>query len=296
MPADIITGGMLLLLNTTPCRQMVKEIPAAPPLASRADRLLLYELAVQCPEAEVDFIERSFLELRGRKALILREDFCGTAAVSCAWVRRGRGHQAIGIDLDAEVLQWGKKHHVGRLKPGQAGRLALVNQDVMTAEGARVDAIAAMNFSYWLFKQRQQLKRYFERARQALVADGVLFVDAYGGYESFREIEEQREVDEDGLEFTYIWEQEHFNPVDNGLRCSIHFAFSDGSRIERAFHYDWRLWTLPEIRELLLECGFSRVTTYWQGFDEEGEADGDFKPVTEADADAGWICYLAAEK
>ena len=100
----------------------------------------------------------------------------------------------------------------------------------------------------------------------------------------------------DGLEFTYIWQQEHFNPVDNGLRCSIHFAFSDGSRIERAFHYDWRLWTLPEIRELLLECGFSRVTTYWQGFDDEGESDGEFKPVTVADADAGWICYLAAEK
>ena len=251
---------------------------------------------MQCPEAEVDFIERSFLELRGRKALILREDFCGTAAVSCTWVRRGRRHQAVGIDLDTEVLQWGTTHHVARLKPAQARRLELLNQDVMTAGGGQVDAIAAMNFSYWLFKQRSQLKRYFARARKALVADGILFVDAYGGYESFREIEEQREVAADGLEFTYIWEQEQFNPVDNGLRCSIHFAFSDGSRIERAFHYDWRLWTLPEIRELLLECGFSRVTTYWQGFDEEGEADGEFKPVTEADADAGWICYLAAEK
>jgi hypothetical protein len=275
---------------------MAKAIPAAPPLASRADRHQLYELAVQCPEAEVDFIEQSFLELRGRKAQVLREDFCGTAAVSCAWVQRSRRHRAVGIDLDAEVLQWGKNRHVARLKPGEAERLTLLNQDVMATGDDQVDAIAAMNFSYWLFKQRRQLKRYFENAREALVADGILFVDAYGGYESFREIEEQREVAADGLEFTYIWQQEHFNPVDNGLRCSIHFAFSDGSRIERAFHYDWRLWTLPEIRELLLECGFSRVTTYWQGFDDEGEADGEFKPVTEADADAGWICYLAAEK
>ena len=31
-------------------------------------------------------------------------------------------------------------------------------------------------------------------------------------------------------------------------------------------------------------------------FDEEGEADGVFKPVLEGEADAGWICYITAEK
>jgi hypothetical protein len=66
--------------------------------------------------------------------------------------------------------------------------------------------------------------------------------------------------------------------------------------MERAFSYDWRLWTLAEIRELLEEAGFSRVTFYWQGFDEDGEGDGDFQPVDEGDADAGWICYITAEK
>jgi hypothetical protein len=35
---------------------------------------------------------------------------------------------------------------------------------------------------------------------------------------------------------------------------------------------------------------------YWQGFDEDGEPDGDFQPVEEGEADAGWICYLSAEK
>jgi hypothetical protein len=66
--------------------------------------------------------------------------------------------------------------------------------------------------------------------------------------------------------------------------------------MRRAFSYNWRLWTLPEIRELLGEAGFSRVIVYWQGTDEEtGEPDGIFKPATVGDADPGWICYLTAE-
>ncbi len=275
---------------------MTKANQSKGSLASQADRHALYELSVQCPEAEVDFIEEAFLKLKNRKALSLREDFCGTAAVCCEWIKRSSRNSAIGIDLDADVLEWGKRHHVSQLDGRQKKRLTLHNQDVLTVHTGRVDAIAAMNFSYWLFKDRSLLKRYFKSACKALVDDGALFLDAYGGYESFQEIEEQREIEENGHACTYIWEQEHFNPVDNGLICSIHFEFGDGSRIERAFHYDWRLWTLPEIRDLLLECGFSRVTTYWQGFDEDDEGDGDFNPVTRADADAGWICYLVAEK
>ncbi|OQX43880.1 MAG: SAM-dependent methyltransferase, partial [Candidatus Sedimenticola endophacoides] len=93
-----------------------------------------------------------------------------------------------------------------------------------------------------------------------------------------------------------IWEQAHYNPIDGNLLCHIHFAFDDGSRLEKAFSYNWRLWNLTEIRELLREAGFSRVTTYWQGWDEDGEPDGCFEPALVADADAGWICYISAEK
>ena len=65
------------------------------------------------------------------------------------------------------------------------------------------------------------------------------------------------------------------------MRCHIHFKFPDGSRIKNAFSYDWRLWTLPEVQELLAEAGFDRITVYWQGTDEEtGEANGEFEPAS----------------
>ncbi len=267
----------------------------SPTMAEQADRHRLYEHSVQYAEAEIDFVDDTFKRLRGRRARLLREDFCGTANVCCEWVRRRKGNRAIGVDIDPEVLDWGRRHNLRRLDPAQRRRVELRQENVLEVKTASLDIVSAMNFSYWLFKERRDLKRYFRRVREALADDGVLFLDAYGGYDAFRDIVEEREIEEE-KGFTYIWEQERYEPVSGGLICHIHFAFPDGSRMERAFSYDWRLWTLPEIRELLHEAGFRRVTVYWQGWDEDGEPDGVFEPVEEGEADAGWICYLTAEK
>lgn len=264
-------------------------------LAEKADRHQLYELSVQYAESEIEFVDDTYKKLRGRRARTLREDFCGTANVCCEWVRRRKTNRAIGVDIDPEVLDWGRRHNLNTLTNGQRNRVELLQNDVLRVKSNAPDIISAMNFSYWLFKDRKLLKRYFRQVRSTLAEDGIFFMDAYGGYDSFREIVEEREIDEAGG-FTYIWEQEKYEPISGSLVSHIHFSFPDGSRMNKAFSYDWRLWTLPEIRELLQEAGFRRVTVYWQGWDKDGEPDGNFQSVTEADADAGWICYLSAEK
>lgn len=267
-----------------------------PTLAQQADRHHLYELSVQCAESEIDFVDDTYRRLRGRKAQLLREDFCGTANVCCEWVKRGRKRRAIGVDLDPEVLGWGRKNNLGRLDRKQRERITLLQEDVLRANTEKPDIVSAMNFSYWLLQDRALLKRYFVSVRKTLKPDGVFFLDACGGYDSYHEVEEPREIDDGGDGFTYIWEQASFNPITHNLVCHIHFAFPDGSMLPNAFSYDWRLWTLPEVRDLLTEAGFRRVTVYWQGWDADGEPDGDFRPALTADADAGWICYLTAEK
>jgi SAM-dependent methyltransferase len=263
--------------------------------AEVADRYRLYERSVQCPEAEVDFISHRFRLLAGRDARLLREDFCGTAAVSCEWVRRHPDHRALGVDLDPSVLAWALGHNLAALPAEVRARCRLIQGDVRRVRRGPMDVILAMNFSYWLLRERAALLRYFRRARRALVPDGVFFLDAFGGYDAFRVCTEERTLEDAEGAFTYLWEQAHYNPIDGRLVCHIHFAFPDGSRLERAFSYDWRLWTLPELRELLAEAGFSRVTCYWQGWNDRGEADGVFLPAEEAAADAAWICYLSAQ-
>ncbi len=264
--------------------------------AAQADPHELYELSVQCAEAEIDFVDATWKTLRERPARLLREDFCGSALVCAEWIARHKRRHAIGVDLDPDVLAWGRERHLNPLPAGARRRIELRNADVLTVKTPPADIILAMNFSYWLFKQRHTLKRYFQRVHAALRADGIFFLDAYGGYDAFREIVEEREIAAPSGDFTYIWEQASYNPIDASLVCHIHFAFADGSRLERAFSYAWRLWTLAEIRELLIEAGFRKTTVYWQGFDENGEADGVFVPAESGDADAGWICYLGAEK
>lgn len=261
-------------------------------MADKADIHELYEEAVQDVEMEVDFLQTTFRELRGRTAHRFREDFCGTASACCQWVRQGREYQAIGVDIDPSVLEWGRKNRVGRLTPEDQARVRLLQSDVITVDTPPVDVIAALNFSYFIFDTRDRLRRYFKRCYDALKEDGVLFLDMYGGPEAQEETKEKTKY----KKFTYVWHQATFHPVTHFVRCHIDFKFPDGSKIKKAFSYEWRLWTAPEIRELLLEAGFSRATVYWEGEDEDGEGNGEFTPDGEGVADLAWIAYVVAEK
>ena len=260
--------------------------------ADLADRHELYQNSVQDVESEIDFVQETFREIRGHEAISLREDFCGTANTACEWVRRKGDRRAVAIDLDEEVLEWGRQHNLAALTDDQKQQIELLNADVLTVRPEPVDAILAMNFSYYLFMERDRLRTYFASVRRGLKPDGLFFMDAYGGYEAPREIEEERECEG----FDYIWDQTSFNPINSQMECRIHFEFDDGSRMDSAFSYHWRLWTLPEIREILAEAGFSESIVYWEGTDEEtGEGDGIYSPSELGDADAGWIAYIVAK-
>ena len=266
-------------------------------MAESSDRHLLYQQSVQDVESEIDFVEQTWSELRQRPATLLREDFCGTANTSCEWVIRDENHHAIGVDLDEEVLEWGISHKLSELERDELERIELLHEDVLDVRPDLVDIILAMNFSYYLFMTRDSLREYFINALEGLVSDGILFLDAYGGYEAPMLLTEPREcVDDDGREFTYIWDQAEFNPIDSCMTCHIHFEFPDKSRMEQAFSYHWRLWTLPELREILYEAGFSKVDIYWEGTDEEkNEGNGIYTPSETGDADPGWVCYIVAQ-
>ena len=118
--------------------------------------------------------------------------------------------------------------------------------------------------------------------------DGAFFIDIHGGVESVESLEEIQEFD--GYE--YVWDQEAFDPINGTALRYIHFRFPDGSEIERAFQYDWRIWTLPELTDLLREAGFSGVEVYWEGDDGDGEGNGIFTKTDEVENELSWVAYL----
>ena len=271
---------------------------ARPTLAERADKHALYQVSVQSPGVDIEFFEAEFARYRGRKPLRLREDFCGTALLSTAWCKSDPKRTALGVDLDGATLEWGRVHNLEPAGPEVAKRVKLAQADVRETRFQKVDLTLAMNFSYCVFHTRDQLQEYFAAAREGLVRDGVLALEVYGGTESMSVMSEERPV-KGGA--TYIWEQEKFSPIDHHTLCHISWRFKDDSVLTRAFTYDWRLWTLPELRELLLAAGFKQVKIYFERVDGDEDDEfltgtGEFIEQTEIDNQEAWLAYVIALK
>lgn len=258
--------------------------------AASADRHLLYQLSVQSVDAEAAFLDRAHRRLVGRRAVSLREDFCGTALLCAEWVRKRPERRATGVDIDPSVLAWGREHNLAPLGD-RADRVTLVQADVRAPHRGVHDVIVAFNYSYWIFRTRDELRDYFAGVRRALAPRGLFFCDAYGGTDAMDVLQESRRI-RGG--FTYVWEQARFNPIDHDVLNHIHFEFGDGSRMDRAFTYAWRFWTLPELQELLREAGFREVTVYWDRAEREG--DESYRPTTRIANQPGWLAYLVAQR
>ena len=261
--------------------------------AAKADRYDLYLLSVQAPEHEVEFFERVYTQRFDKAPKVLREDFCGTFAVCCEWVKGDDKRTAVGVDLDEEPLAWGRKHHLAELKQNQQDRIALLKEDVRQTAGPKADIVAGQNFSFYCFTTRADLLKYFKAARSNLKSEGMFLLDMMGGSDCLKDDEiENREVND----FTYVWEQRFFNPITHATQYHIHFKFPDGSRINEAFTYDWRQWMIPEVTELLWEAGFDDVTVYWEGVDDKGEGNDEYEPAESGAADPAWIAYIVGWK
>lgn len=264
-------------------------------MARRADKFDLYQQAVQHPDHEVEFFEQAFREEYQRKPFTLREDFCGTFAVCCEWVKSSKRRSAVGVDLCPETLQWGKDHNLNQLKASQQKRVSILEQDVRTQNATKVDIVAAQNFSFWIFKTRQEVTDYFRIVRANLNSDGIMVMDMMGGGGCYDEEQTDKRVIVKGKNgFTYHWEQARFNPINADCSFYISFRFPDGSKMKRAFDYHWRFWTIPEVREMLADAGFRASYVYWELEDEDGEDSGEWERRDEAPSYESWLAYIVA--
>ncbi len=274
-----------------------RSSPASPAkrlTARNADRHVLYQRAVQAPATDAAFYARWFKKYTGRELRVLREDFCGTAVLACHHVKRHPENRAIGVDLHWPTLAWGRIHNVKPLLDDeQQKRLTLLQKNVLDVRSPKADAILALNFSYSVFKTRKELAAYVRNAYASLQPGGILFMDAWGG----PDVLQQKTDKTRHKDFTYLWEQRSYDPISHEITCAIHFEFKDGTRLRDAFVYDWRLWTLAEIRELFEEAGFADVHVLWEGTDRAtGGGNGVFRRKEKGDMDEAWISIVVGRK
>ncbi len=251
----------------------------------------LYEKSVQDHLSDIDFINREYPKIKGGQALTLREDFCGTAALACAWAKQSAAHRAWGIDLDPEPIAYGMRKHYRRMGDKARARMNYIQGNVLDDHPLKVDVTCAFNFSYFIFKERRQLLHYFRQVHRGLKKNGVFFLDIFGGTECLQALVEETEFSG----HTYYWDCRAYNPLNNETDFAIHFKTKkDGVKYRNAFTYDWRHWSVREVTEALEEAGFASITTYWEGDDENGDGNGEYTPSKKEENCLSWVCYISA--
>lgn len=263
------------------------------------DKYFLYENAVQTPDVNVVMYAGFFKELFGRTPHRMREDFCGTHAVCCEWVKADPVNEALGLDLDPEPLAYGRNVHQPKLSAAQRRRLKTVKQDVLIPTSSRWELIVAGNFSFYIFKKREELIRYFSSCFRSMPEDGLLVLDMLGGPGSISRIRERKQVPMSNRrgapKYWYIWDQHAYNPITHDAKYKIHFKLPNGRRLENAFSYDWRLWTIPEVRLALTEAGFEETCVYWET-SHNGKGTDEYVRTEDADNAYSWIAYACGIK
>lgn len=230
-----------------------------------------YELCVQSPPALVPFL----IALHGADPKILAEDFCGSCAASLAWLERVHDSRAIGTDLDPEPLSRARERNAF------GERLTLRQASVLDADDA-ADVVFVGNFSIGELHDRPALVRYLSKARERLNPHGIFVCDIYGGESAFRTGAVNRgHRAPGGLRVLYTWEQRDADPLTGMVTDVCHFRVErSGQIIEEytdAFVYRWRLWSVPELRDAMLEAGF-RSTEVHSKLADPFEADGTVRP------------------
>ncbi len=267
---------------------------------------------MQNPEFEVEFLNRVFRRTHSRPLASLREDFCGTAAITCAFAATKHARRAVGIDLDAPTLAVARDRHLARLKPAHAARVQLIRADALappSQAASAFDAICALNFSYWVFRARDTLVRYFRSAHSALSPGGLFAIDFMGGADCHVLTTDRSRKWLKGFgPFTYVWQHASVDPITASTTCNIHFEFPPFPRtsprfraprpapMRNAFVYHWRLWSIAELTDALREAGFSTVTTYWEGETATGEGNSVFSPRRQGTPDKSYVGYLIAQR
>lgn len=255
----------------------------------------LYELSVQSPETHINWFVSIYRDLRGKYAKRLREDFCGTFQLSCAWVKRNRNNFAMGLDLDPEPLSYGSRNNRAKLSANQKKRLQILKADVLIPTSQKSDFIIACNFSFFIFMERTVLLKYFKSCLKSLAPQGMILLEMAGGPGMIATMREQKTLSLKKKKFTYIWDQKSFDPITHEARYAIHFKLPEGKTLKNQFTYHWRLWTLPEVRDLLKEAGFSKTAVYWET-SHRGKGTGEFIQTEKGDNAYAWIAYVVGLK
>lgn len=271
------------------------------------DRFDCYELCVQSPRHVVAFLRGA----HANQPVVLAEDFCGTAAISRRWcaeaAKRGEDARAVALDLDEPTLTAARRRAQAA---GLERDITFIGADAtdpswQTDPHAPVgaDVVFVGNFSIGYIHHRPDLVRYLALARERLArgnggfGGGIFACDTYGGASAFKRGGFTRRHPSPGKEVVhYSWSHDAADPRTAIVENSISFRVEvDGQVVQelpRAFTYCWRLWSIAELREAMLDAGFASTDVYTDTNTAPGATPQPVEDPTDLGED--WIVLVVA--
>jgi SAM-dependent methyltransferase len=263
------------------------------PASIPPSKFYLYEQSVQSPNWQVEYLPQFHQWLTKKKPYSFREDFCGSGKISCEWVKQGAKYSATGLDLDTETLTYANSVNRAELRQIEQRRVQFLKQDVLKPTREKFDMIGAFNFSFFDFHERETLLKYAKAAYRSLEAKGTFFLELAGGPDFLISSCEAKtfSIPKYG-KFKKVWEQHQYDPISQVIDYAIHFQLKDGTWLNDAFTYHWRIWSIREVRDILLEAGFRDTAVIW----DPTEHEDDFDLHENAEAKSFWVAYVVGVK
>lgn len=273
---------------------------------SKISKFWMYENSVQNPGWQLQSLPRLHKKLIKKEINDLREDFCGSGLLSAEWVRRSAQNTAVGLDLDPEAIEYAERVHLDGLKPVQKRRLKYLNQNVLKPTSRKFDSIFANNYSFFDFHERLDLLKYFKSAYVSLKSQGTLFLETAGGSGFLKPANDRfsKKLNHPKfgrIQLDWVWQQQDYDPITSINDYSLHYrVVRKKLKLDRdfnqwkndVFRYNWRVWSIREIRELLLYAGFQSTVVFWP-VDLDSEK---FEIRDWAENYESWVAYVVGVK
>ncbi|MFT3684169.1 MAG: hypothetical protein QM783_04440 [Phycisphaerales bacterium] len=248
------------------------------------NRYDLYRWCVQDAPAMCMFLASA----HAKNPRTLREDFAGPAGLAAEWANLSARHKSVAVDIDREPLDHAP----------DSPRLTKKIADA-TRTTVKADVIALFNFAVGEIHDRDKLVAYFRTLRRSLHTRGIAACDIYGGVNAFvpGSLTTHARVPESGKRIRYTWQQASADPTTGMVENRLHFAVG-ARKWPSAFVYNWRLWSIPELKDAFREAGFAKVDVYdrlGDAIDHKGNLR--LRPVSpDAPLDEDYVVYLVARK
>lgn len=261
------------------------------------DKYDLYIESVQDPEGVVRFLDHIYRNKMFHDPYIpfmLREDFAGTGINCHEWLKSNSvpepsHNKAMAVDIDSEPIQKG----VDMFGDTYHGNRMYFHCEDSFVYDEPADMIICLNSSIFSVHSREELLRYFNDSYRRLDRDdGVFIFEIYGG--PFAYMPGKDEVGFD--DFTFVWQQEEVDLLSGHSKNSISFKIPDGDDMERAFTYDHRIWSFPELMDILGETDFRDTEVYLNTDFESSKEPDSYEPVDKVDVNTSFEAYIVCYK